>query len=123
MRGAIIFFFEFWILLAFIVVVFQVVADLFRDPDLSGVAKALWIIFLIFLPIVTALVYLLARGRGMSERSRAAALQAKSETDAYIRHAAGTGPAEQIQRAKVLLDSGAISPEEYTKIKEKALAA
>ena len=82
----------------------------------------MWIIFLIFLPILTSLVYLIARGRGMAERQAAAVVQAKQDTDAYIRQVANTSPAEQITHAKSLLDSGAITPEEFAQLKAKALA-
>ena len=118
----------FWLLvwsfffIAYLIVLFQIIADLFRDHELSGWWKAVWIIFLIFLPILTSLVYLIARGRGMAERQAAAVVQAKQDTDAYIRQVATTSPAEQITHAKSLLDSGAITPEEFAQLKAKALA-
>ena len=118
----------FWLLvwsfffIAYLIVLFQIIADLFRDHELSGWWKAGWIIFLIFLPILTSLVYLIARGRGMAERQAAAVVQAKQDTDAYIRQVATTSPAEQITHAKSLLDSGAITPEEFAQLKAKALA-
>lgn len=108
--------------IAYLFVLFQIVADLFRDHQLSGWWKALWVVFLIFLPVLTALVYLIARGRGMAERQQAAVLRAKSDTDNYIREVAGASPAEQIHRAKELLDAGAITPEEFASLKAKALA-
>jgi len=118
----------FWLLvwsfffIAYLIVLFQIIADLFRDHELSGWWKAVWIIFLIFLPVLTSLVYLIARGRGMAERQAAAVAQAKHETDSYIRQVAHTSPAEQISHAKSLLDSGAITPEEFAQLKAKALA-
>ena len=118
----------FWLLvwsfffIAYLIVLFQIIVDLFRDRELSGWWKAVWIIFLIFLPILTSLVYLIARGRGMAERQAAAVVQAKQDTDAYIRQVATTSPAEQITHAKSLLDSGAITPEEFAQLKAKALA-
>lgn len=118
----------FWLLvwsfffIAYLIVLFQIIADLFRDHELSGWWKAVWIIFLIFLPVLTSLVYLIARGRGMAERQAAAVVQAKQDTDAYIRQVATTSPAEQITHAKSLLDSGAITPEEFAQLKAKALA-
>ena len=118
----------FWLLvwsfffIAYLMVLFQIIADLFRDRELSGWWKAVWIIFLIFLPILTSLVYLIARGRGMSERQAAAVAQAKHDTDTYIRQVAGASPAEQITHAKALLDSGAITPDEFAQLKAKALA-
>ena len=107
---------------AYLMVLFQVISDLFRDSELSGLWKAIWIIFLIFLPLLTALVYLLVRGKGMGQRQRAAVEKAMSETDAYIRNVAGKSPADQITEAKKLLDSGIISADEFAKLKAKALA-
>lgn len=107
---------------AYLFVMFHVVFDLFRDSELGGGYKALWIIGLIFLPVLTALVYIIARGRGMAERQRAALQRAKSETDAYIRGVAAKSPAEQIADAKALLDAGTITPEEFGRLKAKALA-
>jgi len=111
-----------FVFVAYLLVLFQIVADLFRDSELGGGSKALWIIGLIFLPMLTALVYIVARGKGMAARQQAAMQKAKSETDAYIKHVAGKSPAEQIADAKALLDAGTISPEEFGKLKAKALA-
>ncbi|HEV7185721.1 MAG: SHOCT domain-containing protein [Actinomycetales bacterium] len=101
---------------------FSILADLFRDDRLNGWWKVLWIIFLIFLPFITALVYLIARGRGMAERTQSRAMQAEQATTAYIKQAAGTGPADEIAKAKQLLDAGAITPEEFEHLKARALA-
>lgn len=109
-------------LFAYLIVLFSIVGDLFRDRDLNGGIKALWIVFLIFLPYITALVYLIARGKGMAERQHAYATAAREATDSYIREAAGTGPAAEIAKAKALLDAGTITAEEYDKLKSKALA-
>ncbi|MFI2366561.1 SHOCT domain-containing protein [Promicromonospora sp. NPDC019610] len=107
---------------AYLMVLFQIVADLFRDHELSGWWKALWIIFLIFLPVLTALVYLIARGRGMAERSAAGLAQAQRDTESYIREvASGPSPSEQITSAKALLDAGTITPAEFERLKAKAL--
>ncbi len=107
---------------AYLIVLFHVVVDLFRDTELGGVSKVVWLIGLIFLPVLTALFYILARGRGMAERQRSAMQRAKSDTDAYIREVAGKSPADQIADAKALLDAGTINPEEFTRLKAKALA-
>ncbi len=107
---------------AYLIVLFHVVVDLFRDADLRGGIKVLWLIGLIFLPVLTALLYILARGRGMAERQQVAMQQAKSDTDAYIRKVAGKSPADQIADAKALLDAGTINPEEFARLKAKALA-
>ena len=79
-------------------------------------------IALIFLPFVTAVLYLLSRGRGMAERQRVVMQKARSETESYIREVAGKSPADQIATAKALLDAGTITQEEYLKLKAKALA-
>jgi hypothetical protein len=88
---------------------------------MGGGSKVLWIIGLIFLPWVTALVYIIANGGEMAKRQRQAMERAKSDTDAYIRQVAGKSPVEQIADAKTLLDAGTISAEEFAKIKAKAL--
>jgi hypothetical protein len=111
-----------FVFVAYLFVLFQVVMDLFRDAELGGLAKAIWIVGLVFVPMLTALVYVIARGRGMAERQRSAMQRAKSETDAYIRHVAGKSPADQIAAAKALLDAGTINQEEFAKLKAKALA-
>ena len=118
-----------WFLWAFIFVsylfaLFAIISDLFRDRKLSGWWKAVWIFFLIFFPIVTALVYLIARGRGMAERQIATAQQYKAAQDEYIKSVAGSGAgaADQIAQAKSLLDSGAITQAEFETLKAKALA-
>ncbi|MGV9826962.1 MULTISPECIES: SHOCT domain-containing protein [unclassified Gordonia (in: high G+C Gram-positive bacteria)] len=108
---------------AYLIVLWYIIADLFRDHKLSGWWKAVWVIFLIIFPYLTAIVYLLGRGRGMAERSAQAAAQAQAATDKYIQSVAGTAsPTQQIADAKALLDSGAISPEEFESLKAKALA-
>jgi len=111
-----------FVFVAYLLVLFQILIDLFRDHELGGGFKALWIIGLIFLPVMTALVYIVARGRGMAERARAAAQRAKSDADAYIREVAGKSPADQIAQAKSLLDAGTINADEFARLKAKALA-
>ena len=120
----------FWLLVwtfffvMYLMVLFQIIADLFRDRDLSGGWKALWVIFLIIFPFLAALVYLIARGRGMAERHMAAARSAQAATDQYIKSVATQGnPAEQIASAKSLLDSGTITEQEFEQLKAKALAS
>jgi len=108
--------------IAYLIVLFQVVVDLFRDSEMGGGSKVLWIIGLIFVPLLTALIYILARGKGMTERQRAAVRSAKSDTEAYIREVAGKSPADQIAEAKKLLDAGTISADEFARLKTKALA-
>ena len=113
----------FWgfVFIAYLMALFSVVADLFRDHTLSGWAKAVWIIFLVFAPFITALVYVIARGGGMAERSQRDARHAQAATDNYIRDVAGVSPADEIVKAKALLDSGTITAEEYAHLKSRAL--
>ena len=110
-----------FVFVAYLMILFQLVGDLFRDNELGGGSKALWVICLVFVPMLTALVYLLFRGKGMAERQRAAMQRTKADTDAYIRGVAGKSPVEQIADAKVLLDAGTISQDEFAKLKAKAL--
>jgi hypothetical protein len=119
------FWFLVWIFLfmAYLIVLFQILTDLFRDRELSGWWKAIWVFFLIFVPMITALIYLIARGRGMAHRNIAAAQDARSATDEYIKSVASpASPADQIASAKKLLDDGTITPEEFSALKAKALA-
>jgi Phospholipase_D-nuclease N-terminal/Short C-terminal domain len=108
---------------AYLMVLFSILTDLFRDADTSGWAKAVWIVALIFLPLLTSLVYLIARGSGMADRSIRSAQEAKRQQDAYIRDvAAKSTPVDQIAKAQTMLDSGAISQSEFDALKAKALA-
>jgi len=111
-----------FVFVAYLMILFQIIGDLFRDHELSGWWKALWIIFLVIFPFLTALVYIIARGRGMTQRSMAAARQAKSDTDAYIRQVAAKSATDQISDAKALLDNGTITQDEFQHLKTKALA-
>ena len=107
----------------YLMVLFHIFGDLFRDRDLGGGAKALWTIGLILLPFLLMVIYLIVRGRGMAERQAGAIRQAQTETDQYIRSvASSSSPADQISSAKALLDSGSITPAEFDQLKAKALA-
>ncbi len=116
----------FWYLLwifyftAYIFMVFLIISDLFRDHKLNGWWKAVWIIFLIFAPFLTALVYVIARGKGMAERAAASRGGVVAESDDY-RPAASSTPAQDIAQAKELLDAGTITQGEYEALKSKAL--
>ena len=111
-----------WIL--FFWLLFTVFGDLFRRHDIGGWGKAGWTIFVICLPYLGILVYLIAEGRGMGERRLAEVQAAQSQMDAHVRSVAGSGgAAEKIAKAKELLDSGAITQAEYDGLKAKALAA
>ncbi|MDH3225539.1 MAG: SHOCT domain-containing protein [Thermoleophilia bacterium] len=105
----------------FFVILFHVVVDVFRSDDLSGGAKALWLILIIILPFIGLLIYLVARGDNMARRQAQDAADYQASVDAYIRQTAG-GSAAQIAKAKELLDAGTISEEEFQKIKSQALA-
>ena len=111
---------------AYLMVLFQIVTDLFRDRTVSGVMKGVWIICLIFFPFITALVYLIARGDGMAERHMETLRHAQESQAAYIQSVAGSGgggsAAEEIGKAKALLDAGTIDQAEYDALKAKALA-
>ncbi|WP_431970016.1 SHOCT domain-containing protein [Nocardia sp. bgisy134] len=107
---------------AYLIVLFQILVDLFRDHTVSGLGKTLWVIVLILLPYLSAFVYLIVRGRGMAERARQMQLEAKQSTDEYIRQvAAGKSPTEQIAEAKSLHDSGVITAAEFEQLKARAL--
>ncbi|GAA4743978.1 SHOCT domain-containing protein [Gordonia alkaliphila] len=109
--------------IAYLIVLFMVLTDLFRDHKLSAGWKVVWIIFLVILPYITAFAYLLFRGRGMAQRSAQAQSAADAQAREYIRDAAGTStPADQIATAKTLLDAGTINQAEFEAIKAKALA-
>lgn len=109
------------IFISYLFALFAIVGDLFRDRELSGGLKAVWMFFLIFVPALTALIYVIVRGGGMATRAQAQAEQAKAATDDYIRSVAGS-PADEIARTKALLDAGTITAEEYAALKAKALA-
>jgi hypothetical protein len=118
------FLYMFWIFafVAYLFALFAIIGDLFRDRGMNGWLKAVWLVFLLFLPFVTALVYLIARGRSMAERQAEAAMQAQQAADAYIRGVAGSGGAEEIAKAHALRESGAISQQEFELLKSRALA-
>lgn len=111
-----------FVFIAYLMVMFSIIADIFRDPDMSGGGKAVWLIALIFLPFVTAIAYLVTRGKSMQERSARTAAAARQQQDEYIRQVAGSSPAEQIEKAQAMLDRGAITPGEFDQLKAKALA-
>ncbi|MSR97530.1 PLDc N-terminal domain-containing protein [Arthrobacter sp. BL-252-APC-1A] len=110
-------------LFAYLMLLFQIFADLFRDDSMNGWVKAVWVFFLLFLPYITALVYVIARGRSMAARSAQRASESQEQAAAYIRRTAGTqNAAEQISSAKSMLDEGLITSDEFGRLKAKALA-
>ncbi len=112
-----------FIFIAYLFALFSIITDLFRDRAMNGVAKAIWLIFLVFLPFLTAVAYLIVRGGGMGERSAAQARAAQASADDYIRLVAtgSSSPAAEIERAKALLDAGVISETEFGSLKAAAL--
>jgi hypothetical protein len=120
----------FWVLVAwffffaFLMVLFNIFADIFRDHEMGGWGKAAWVVVLIFLPVLGSLIYLVARGKGMAERSAKQAQQYQAAQAAYIQSVAATSasPAEQVANAKQLLDEGTITQQEFEQMKAKALA-
>lgn len=122
----------FWMMLWFflwviwLMVLFRVIVDLFSDHELSGIAKALWLVFVIVLPYLGVLVYLIARGPQMTERARRQAERSEREFKDYVRQAAGTGgasPADELTRLAALKADGTITEEEFQQAKSRLLAA
>ncbi len=108
--------------IAYLFALFAVITDIFRDRELSGWLKAVWVIFLIFVPFLTVLVYLIARGRSMAERQARSAQQAEAATTEYIRSVAKASPTQEIAKAKELLDAGTLTQSEFDAVKAKALS-
>ncbi len=106
----------------YLMVLFQIVVDIFRDSTMSGGVKALWVLALFLVPAVTALVYVIIRGKSMAEREATSRAASRGAAEDYIRSMAPrSDPATQISTAKSLLDSGAINQAEYEQLKSKAL--
>ena len=118
--------FEFFIFFAWFMCLWWVFGDIFRSRDIGGVAKTVWVLFIIILPILGMLVYLLARGNSMTERSIEAQQSMQRQQAEYIQSVAGSGAAgsaaDEIASAKALLDSGAVTQAEFDTLKAKALA-
>jgi hypothetical protein len=113
----------FFLWISWLMLLFHVIGDVFRRRDASGGKKALWLIFLVFVPFLGVFAYLIADGDDMAQRNVEQITAAQRETDNYVRSVAGTaGAAGEIERAKGLLESGAIDQQEYNAIKAKALA-
>jgi len=112
-----IFFFVIWIW-----ILITILTDLFRDHETSGWAKAAWVLFLVAIPFLTALIYLIARGSGMRERTIRAQAEAKQHMDSYIQEQAHTSPADELHKLNDLKEKGAISSEEFERAKAKLLA-
>ena len=117
------FWFLFWMFayVAYIFALVYILIDIFRDRELNGWAKAAWTIFLIFVPFITALVYLIARGNGMAERAGRKQREYQEYSEEYIRSVSFANPADEIAKAKALLDAGTITQGEFEAIKNKAI--
>jgi hypothetical protein len=105
----------------YVMVMLQIIIDLFRDPDLGGAAKALWILGLLFVPIITAVLYMATRGNAMAQR--ASAQRARDKVERYMGDTTATSSVDVIARAKSLLDAGVITSDEFATIKRTALAS
>jgi ABC-type transport system involved in multi-copper enzyme maturation permease subunit len=115
--------FEWFLLFAWIWILIMVISDLFRDHQLSGVAKAVWVFFLVFLPFLGVFLYLIVRGNGMRDRKIKEQADAKKHFDEYVREqAGGTSAADELHKLAELKDKGALSPEEFEQAKAKLLA-
>ena len=112
-----VFFFVIWIW-----ILITILTDLFRDHEVSGPAKAAWVFFLVFVPFVTALVYLIVRGRGMRDRALRAQADARTQFEGYVRATAGA-PVEELHRLHELKEKGAITEDEYAKLKARLVDA
>lgn len=104
-------------------ILITVLIDLFRDHELSGGWKALWVFFLVFVPVITVLIYLIVRGSGMRERALAEQRQVQRATDEYIRSVAGSSPVEELQKLDTLRARGTISQDEFERLKARVLIA
>ncbi len=114
--------FFFWVIWIWILI--DVFADLFRRHDIGGGSKVLWMIFVIFLPYLGVFIYLISQSSGMAERKLAREREAEQQFAGYVQNAAasGGGSAAEIEKAKALLDSGAITEAEFNTLKQKALS-
>ena len=110
-----------FIFVAWIMVLFTIIADLFRDHELSGWWKAVWIFFLVFVPFLTALIYLIARGDGMRDRAIKEQQDAQAQLDSYVRETAGPSHADEIAKLAEQKEKGNLSDAEFEKAKAKLL--
>jgi phospholipase D-like protein/putative oligomerization/nucleic acid binding protein len=112
---------EVFLFIAWLWILFAIIGDLFRDHETSGWGKAAWILLLLILPFLGALIYLIARGDGMRDRTIKAQEDAKSQFDTYIRQQAHSSPADELHKLNELREKGALSPEEFERAKAKLL--
>jgi Phospholipase_D-nuclease N-terminal/Short C-terminal domain len=114
--------FEMFLFVVWVWILFTIISDLFRNHDMSGGMKALWIVLLVFIPYITALVYLVIYGTDMRERQLRAQAEAKHAADDYIRSAAHVSPADELHKLHELVEKGALSDAEYERAKTKLLS-
>ena len=108
--------------ITYLMMLFSVIGDIFRNHEMSGIMKAVWLILLFAIPLITLLSYVIVNGADMAKRSMKEQQDAKAAFDDYVRQAAGTGgAASELANAKSLLDSGAITADEYAKLKAKII--
>ena len=115
--------FEMFLFVVWVWILFTIISDLFRNHDMSGWLKGVWIILLIFIPWLTALIYLIVYGSDMRERQLRAQAEAKHQADNYIRAAAQTSPADELHKLHELVEKGALTDAEYDRAKAKLLPA
>ena len=115
----------FWVFayMAYLFVLIYIIFDIFRDRSLNGWLKALWLFLLVFMPFVTGLVYLIARGKGMAERSARKQVEYQEFSDEYVRSVSFASPTDEIAKAQSLRDQGVITEGEFEALKAKALGA
>jgi type VI protein secretion system component VasK len=111
-----------YLFITVLMMLFAVIVDIFRDKELSGWAKAAWLLFLFVFTLVALLVYVIVRGKGMAERSVKEQIEAKESFDAYVRDVAGGGAASELEKASSLHAAGKISDDEYAALKARILA-
>jgi hypothetical protein len=113
--------FEIFLFVVWVWILFTIITDLFRNHEMSGWLKGVWIIFLIFIPYIAALIYLIVYGSDMRERTLRAQAEAKHQADQYIQAAAHTSPADELHKLHELVEKGALTEAEYDRAKQKLL--
>jgi ABC-type multidrug transport system fused ATPase/permease subunit len=111
-----------FLFISILMMLFSVIIDLFRDDDLSGGAKAVWIVVLVVLPLIGLIVYVIARGEGMAKRSIREQAEAKESFDSYVREVAGGGAASELEKASAMHEAGRLTDDEYAALKTRILS-
>jgi predicted PurR-regulated permease PerM len=110
-------------MVVYFLILFSIIVDVFRRHDIGGGKKAVWLLFILFFPLLGLLSYVIVNGHGIAQRQAKDVQKSQAEYDDYVRSVAGGGGAEQIAKAKELLDAGTITPAEFDQLKAKALAS